>query len=628
MSDYNLIDVKNLTIDDQVLSIGEENPFLTKSDEITKILSSSVVTKIEVFPTNIDIPEGTIDSKSSLCSLFSWSEEKYDDQNFTGLKYINAVSACDTMFLQLYLYPKTLAETNMFIDWGDGNISSISKWSPAYEKYEYFKYYGNPYYYSEMIISHTYEEPYINRKNIVTIYGEEFFMMRGLYDSIAISAISRTGKFCQNIISRIFESDLPVHKRLKNVSSICNGSLKVLKIEMPYEYPHSLTNTANSFKSCRNLQYFDMDESSFDRFSLYACGSMFDGCSCLSYSNFTIPSFIGIGNSTNLYNNCINLSVDIKTLFPKTGFAMSRLNMSKTFNNCSSLFGIVPNYMNDPHQYNLVVESIGVTLTSQIPVILSNTNYFNWSTLPVIIDDIPSSLSDYISNPISAVQTLSNTISSDKLYRLTKNDVNCTFAKKSQIYKRISNNDSYEISDFLYIGTMSSDVYFLSTNALLDLSGNGNIIDYPSETTLMLDVVKFKLGSGSNTTRLVLTELTSDYDVIYLKNVWTSPDGIDYKAKCVYKIELSNDEYVYNNILDTSQLKSAYVLRNDDPIVDGHSGEVWKLSVNTISNYSNSTITYISSASNAIGNALSGCNESVLSSSPMYLGGYASNPVM
>ena len=119
-----------------------------------------------------------------------------------------------------------------------------------------------------------------------------------------------------------------------------------------------------------------------------------------------------------------------------------------------------------------------------------------------------------------------------------------------------------------------------------------------------------------------------DYDVIYLKNVWTSPDGIDYKAKCVYKIELSNDEYVYNNILDTSQLKSAYVLRNDDPIVDGHSGEVWKLSVNTISNYSNSTITYISSASNAIGNALSGCNESVLSSSPMYLGGYASNPVM
>ena len=57
-----------------MLSIGEESPFLTKSDEITKILSSSVVTKIEVFPTNIDIPEGTTDSFSELKNVFEWDE--------------------------------------------------------------------------------------------------------------------------------------------------------------------------------------------------------------------------------------------------------------------------------------------------------------------------------------------------------------------------------------------------------------------------------------------------------------------------------------------------------------------------------------------------------------------------
>ena len=79
MNDYKLIAVKNLTIDDHILSIGAENPFLTKSDDITKILSSSVMTKIEIFPTNIDIPSGTIDSKSNLCSLFNWSENGYDD---------------------------------------------------------------------------------------------------------------------------------------------------------------------------------------------------------------------------------------------------------------------------------------------------------------------------------------------------------------------------------------------------------------------------------------------------------------------------------------------------------------------------------------------------------------------
>ena len=185
---------------------------------------------------------------------------------------------------------------------------------------------------------------------------------------------------------------------------------------MPYEYPHSLTNVSNAFKGCKNLQYFDMSESSFDRFSMYACGSMFSGCSCLQYSNFIIPSFIGIGNSSNLYKDCINLSVDIASLFPKTGFAMSRLNMGGTFNGCSSLYGTVPNYMNDLHQYNLIVESTGPTLTSQIPTNILDIDCLQWNTLPLVVDNIPNTVLDYISTPISAVSTLSNTISSNSIY--------------------------------------------------------------------------------------------------------------------------------------------------------------------------------------------------------------------
>ena len=77
------------------------------------------------------------------------------------------------MFLQMYLYPKSKEESNIFIDWGDGDMSSISKWTPSSSQYEYFTYYDDPYFYSELMISHTYTGNHVNRKNTIAIYGDE-----------------------------------------------------------------------------------------------------------------------------------------------------------------------------------------------------------------------------------------------------------------------------------------------------------------------------------------------------------------------------------------------------------------------------------------------------------------------
>ena len=87
-----------------------------------------------------------------------------------------------------------------------------------------------------MMICHKYEGSYINRKNIVSIYGIDFFMLRGPYSTTISNIKSVTGQTYNNIISRIFERDLPIHQNLKNVSSIASGSLKLLRIIMPYEY--------------------------------------------------------------------------------------------------------------------------------------------------------------------------------------------------------------------------------------------------------------------------------------------------------------------------------------------------------------------------------------------------------
>ena len=242
---------------------------------------------------------------------------------------------------------------------------------------------------------------------------------------------------------------------------------------MPYEYPHHITNLANAFDGCQNLKYVNMPEDSFDRFQVYACGHMFNRCSALEYSNFALPAFIGNNDAKYIYKDCVNLSVDAATLFPKAGFFGRRLDMNGTFMGCVSLSGSVPGYMNDPDMFLMAAESnkAGV-LTSSILTDFSDIVSMRWKTLPEIIGVLSDdSIQDYIGQDsgwsVKQVASLSapGTIQDYEnkiLYRLASNDP-ATNAQKYEVYKRVTPiaNESYMLSDFEYVTKLSA-AFFLS----------------------------------------------------------------------------------------------------------------------------------------------------------------------
>ena len=64
-----------------------------------------------------------------------------------------------------------------------------------------------------IFIKHKYDEKFINKKNIVKIYGKQYFRLRGY--------ITEEGENSTNIISRILSYDLPIASNLINMSSCC-----------------------------------------------------------------------------------------------------------------------------------------------------------------------------------------------------------------------------------------------------------------------------------------------------------------------------------------------------------------------------------------------------------------------
>lgn len=321
---------------------------------IQEAVDKYIVTKFEVFPTSAEISAGTIDSFEGLQSICGWSEDdKKDEMNFTGFEYTEKVASCD-IFTALIRSSTLKEDTNLIIDFGDGTEQIRLK---DYVLSEDEKKLSNPgildkgktfiHYPSELTdgeveirICHRYEK---SKKYIVTIYGNAYWGLRS-------NNISINSKTTQTIISRLFDADLPFATCIYNISSIANGSNKILKILLPnYKDVSNWTNTSNAFQNCKNLisvMGFSTDTENPNKTKrvflfksrIYASGGMFSGCKNLTECDIVLPAG-SIANSVcdNFYSGCSKLSTDILMLLPKSGFSNMFMAFSGVFNNCSSL---------------------------------------------------------------------------------------------------------------------------------------------------------------------------------------------------------------------------------------------------------------------------------------------------
>lgn len=208
---------------------------------------------------------------------------------------------------------------DVVIDWGDGTVEAISDGKYAWKSE---KQYDLEHDYASSITS-------ANQRFIVKIYGKNYYTFR--HNSYPDN----------NLISRIFDKDLPLATHIGTLASTCLGAKRLLKVKFPsYTAPYSdIYIWSSTFKNCKNIISITGFEDIYLKSNSLIEGT-FEGCSSLIETDFIIPPKANIIYTT--FRGCTNLAVDINTLIPKNGFSSTNIEIAGLFNNASMLSGNVP----------------------------------------------------------------------------------------------------------------------------------------------------------------------------------------------------------------------------------------------------------------------------------------------
>ena len=323
-------------------------------------------------PNKIAIASGTID-------------------DITGLTYNRAIPICTTHKMTL----RSTQEPNdcdVIIDWGDGTIDSIKNGN--YVSHTVGKSYE---------LSHDYSETMTQdiQRFIVKIYGKDYYTFR--HNSYKTN----------NLISRIFSSDLPIASFITNFSSMAVGAVRLLKVEFPHSTKpfSSVWNWSSCFNECANIVsitgFEDIKargDAIYDSF-MAACGN-------LTTTDFVIPA--SITDIPNIFTGDTKLVCNINNLIPKYGFSSSNISINSPFSHLTSMSGTVPadKLWNDK-RINWIFKSTSAKpfsncspeIKAQVPTSWGGTNaeiqaqidsgYFNLVTQSTLEEAIPVKGVDY-----------------------------------------------------------------------------------------------------------------------------------------------------------------------------------------------------------------------------------------
>ena len=309
-NNYNYVDV-NLS---QVSTNPVQNKVIFEelSKKLTQIDCFKTVNEysaFELYATNSTIPAGTIDEKTGL-------EYKVDVP--AGMIHVFEIRS------QHYQY-----EQNVVIEWGDGSVDEV-RTSPA--KAQSTVGITNGIYYSDMdsekqcsiFCTHKYTMP---GRYIAKIWGNTYWGLRCRVDG-------------KNIISRLFDNDLPTYIGCYNFSNLCCNSLKLQQVITPkyHNAIRSIANSTNTFGGCKNLLIAEgFSPYLFNSVVRAPCG-MFKNCINLQSTDVTLAPIAASGSyNGEMYFNCENLETDLVKLLPELGFANRIVPMDKVFYGCKKL---------------------------------------------------------------------------------------------------------------------------------------------------------------------------------------------------------------------------------------------------------------------------------------------------
>ena len=185
-----------------------------------------------------------------------------------------------------------LIQSDVTIDWGDGNITKVCEET-----------------------SKTFNHTYIKTgKYLITIAGEKYNRIKSTSSD-------------KNLICRIFEHDLPTTAKLRKASSLCAGALRLIELDCTYNDTFKkLINFPYLFLNCQNLK----KAVGFpDLTYVQSVNGIFSSCHNLITTDFKLPEFSD--DYSAVFAACYELTTPIDKLLPTAGFALNTINLTDTF---------------------------------------------------------------------------------------------------------------------------------------------------------------------------------------------------------------------------------------------------------------------------------------------------------
>ena len=274
----------------------------TNLNEDIKIISLTEYSSFEVMPNKEAIAAGSKDTK-------------------TGLIYSISIPAC-TVHKFTLRSANPVDDNDVIIDWGDGTIEAIKD-----GKYEWK---SNKSY--ELVHDYSEKMTETSQKFIVKIYGRNYYTFRN------------NSYKDNNLISRIFDADLPIANHISNFASMCYGATRLLKVKFPHstKYVTDAYNFASTFEFATNLiSVTGFEDNPLNSDCIVA--NIFNGDVSLQETDFVIPK--GVTSIAGVFHDCKSLSTDISKIIPSNGFAYDNINAGAAFANTPSLTGVIPDYL-------------------------------------------------------------------------------------------------------------------------------------------------------------------------------------------------------------------------------------------------------------------------------------------
>lgn len=285
--------------DGQVLSYTENGPVWADAAENSTAEEVAEYSAFEVMPNKTTITAGMTDTD-------------------TGLAYRFDIAAC-TIHKMTLRSSQEPEDCDVVIDWGDGTVEAIK--DNKFVSHSAGKSYELAHDYAEAMTADT-------QKFIVKIYGKNYYTFRN-------NSYKKN-----NLMSRIFEADLPIASHIRNFASMAIGATRLLKVQFPHStIPFTeVFNWSSCFTGCTNLISITGFEDIHIKEDAILNGIFQE--SGLVTTDFVFPT--GITKMLNTFTICTSLEMNIEDLFPEEGFGASKIDIRSPFHATYKLKGTVP----------------------------------------------------------------------------------------------------------------------------------------------------------------------------------------------------------------------------------------------------------------------------------------------